>query len=81
MTGFVAQEVSSVLPQTVFTVESNEHRPQNITFYTGVSEMLKITPEGFYVKGKLVPADDKEAEAVYKAFKQFLVHFALTKEY
>jgi hypothetical protein len=53
----------------------------NITFHGGSSEILKITEDGFYVRGQKVPVDDKEAEAVYKAFKQFLVHHALTKEY
>jgi hypothetical protein len=51
----------------------------NITLVGGQTEMLKITEEGFYVRGKKVPADDKEAEAVYRAFKQFLVHHALTR--
>jgi hypothetical protein len=43
--------------------------------------MLKVTEDGFYVRGVKVEADEKEAAAVYRAFKQFLVHHALTKEY
>lgn len=35
-------------------------------------EMLRVTPNGFYVRGKRVEQDDKEAEAVYNAFKQWL---------
>jgi len=35
--------------------------------------MLRIDPDGFYVRGKKVAVDDKEAETVYNAFKQFLV--------
>ena len=38
----------------------------------GGDEMLKVTKDGFYVRGKKVPADDKEAETVYNAFKQWL---------
>ena len=38
----------------------------------GADEMIKITREGFYVRGVRVPADDKEAETVYNAFKQWL---------
>ena len=34
--------------------------------------MLAIKPDGFYVRGEKVPADAKEAEAVYHAFKQWL---------
>lgn len=39
----------------------------------GGDEMLKITKEGFYVRGVRVPVDDREAETVYNAFKQWLV--------
>ena len=35
-------------------------------------EMIKVTKDGFYVRGKKVPADDQEAETVYNAFKQWL---------
>lgn len=38
----------------------------------GGDEMIKVTRDGFYVRGKKVPADDKEAETVYTAFKQWL---------
>ena len=47
----------------------NNNNP-NTSF--GKDEMLKITPDGFYVRGVKVPQDDKEAEVVYNAFKQWL---------
>ena len=53
----------------------------NIVFHAGTAEMLKVTEDGFYVRGVKVEADEKEAASVYKAFKQFLVYHALTKEY
>ena len=53
----------------------------NIVFHAGTAEILKVTEDGFYVRGVKVEADEKEAAAVYKAFKQFLVYHALTKEY
>lgn len=43
-----------------------------ITFAAGGGEMLKITNDGFYVRGVKIPQDDKEAEQVYKAFREFL---------
>ena len=51
----------------------------NITFHAGQAEMLKVTEDGFYVRGVKVEADEKEASAVYKAFKAFLIHHALTR--
>jgi len=38
----------------------------------GGDEMIKVTKDGFYVRGKKIPQDDKEAETVYNAFKQWL---------
>ena len=40
--------------------------------------MIKITDEGFWVRGVQITQDDKEAETVYNAFKQFLMCFVLT---
>ena len=41
--------------------------------------MLKITSDGFYVRGIKVPADEQEAESVYRAFKEFLIWSALIR--
>lgn len=46
----------------------------------GGDEMIKVTPEGFYVRGQKVPQDDKEAETVYNAFKQWMAWAALTQQ-
>ena len=45
------------------------------------TEMLRITPAGFFVRGVAVPQDEKEADAVYNAFKEFLTWTAITKQY
>jgi hypothetical protein len=45
----------------------------------GGTEMLKIGPDGFWVRGIKVAADDKEALAVYNGFKQFLVWSELNR--
>jgi hypothetical protein len=50
-----------------------------ITFHTPHSEMLKITSDGFYVRGIKVPANEQEAESVYRAFKEFLIWSALIR--
>jgi hypothetical protein len=58
----------------------HEPKPNNITLFTGGSEMLKVADDGFYVRGVKVPADDKEAETVYNAFKEFLVWSRLHRD-
>ena len=44
----------------------------NITLNGGGEEMLRVAPDGFYVRGVRVETDDKEAKHVYEAFKQWL---------
>ena len=68
---FIAKPVISVSAQPA----------NNITFHAGQAEMLKFTEDGFYVRGVKIEADEKEAKEVFRAFKQFLVYHALTKEY
>ena len=55
-------------------VKFHEFQPANtITFNVGGNdEMLRVGPDGFWVRGVKVPVDDKEAETVYNAFKQWL---------
>ena len=57
-------------------VEYQFHTPEKPNaislMMAGQDEMLKITEHGFYVRGKKVPQDDREAETVYLAFKQWL---------
>lgn len=44
-------------------------------------EMLKITPDGFYVRGVKVPQDEREAESVYKTFHQWLTWATLNRDF
>lgn len=56
-----------------------QQRQNSLTLVAGGSEMLRVAQDGFYVRGVKVPADDKEAETVYNAFKQFLVWSELNR--
>ena len=47
--------------------------PNTITLRAGAEDMIRCSPEGFWVRGEKVEQDDKEAEHVYNAFKQWLV--------
>ena len=44
-------------------------------------EMLKITPDGFYIRGVKVPQDEREAETVYKTFHQWLTWATLNRTF
>ena len=52
--------------------------PNTITLRAGSEDMIRCSPEGFWVRGVKVEQDDKEAEHVYNAFKQWLVWAQLT---
>ena len=54
------------------TYEFRDPEPNSIQINAGPDEMIRITRDGFYIRGQKVPADDKEAETVYNAFKQWL---------
>lgn len=57
------------------TYKLHDPEPGAITLNTGGAnsdEMIRIDKDGFYVRGKKVAQDDKEAEVVYNAFKQWL---------
>jgi hypothetical protein len=56
-----------------------DQRQNSLTMIAGDSEMLRVSPDGFYVRGVRVPADDREAETVYNTFKQWLVWHQITR--
>ena len=66
------------IPDPIISFEVPDNN--NITLFTGGTEMLKVAEDGFYVRGTKVPVDDKEAATVYNAFKEFLVWSRLSRE-
>lgn len=60
---------------------TTDNTSPNVTFYTDTDEILKVTKDGFYVRGVKVEQDEKEAEAVYNSFRSWLVWASLTREY
>lgn len=70
------------LPDTVLSVSAppKDGSGSNITFHIKQTEMLKVAADGFYVRGKKLDIDDKEAKSVYLAFRQFLIWSALIRE-
>ena len=68
-------------PDNIYTIHDPGADPPSISLNTGAEEHLKITKTGFYVRGILVEQDDKEAEIVYNAFREWMVYSALTRNY
>lgn len=60
-------------------INSQEPAHDNISLTGGGEEMLRVEKDGFYVRGVRVEADAKEAETVYKAFKEWLTWASLSR--
>jgi len=65
----------------IYTIRDPSAEIGVITLTCDTDEMIKISKTGFYVRGIPVKQDDKEAETVYNAFKEFLTYHALTRSY
>ena len=59
----------------------HDPEPNGISLNSGGDEMIRCTKDGFWVRGVKVKQDDKEAEVVYNAFKQWLTWAQLNKDY
>jgi hypothetical protein len=64
-----------------YTIHQPDSKPA-IAFHAGVNdEMLRVSADGFYVRGVKVPMDDNEALEVYNAFRAWMTWAALNKRY
>lgn len=52
----------------------------NVCLNLGTEEMIRVTRDGFYIRGQRVPVDDNEAQTVYNAFKEFLTWAAINRQ-
>lgn len=64
--------------QEEYTLRSS-NQPNTITCLAGGEEMLRVGPDGFWVRGVKVAQDDNEAQIVYNAMKEFLTWSQLTR--
>jgi len=65
-------------PDPVLTVSGPE-QPNAVTFFSSGVEVLRCSDKGFWVRGKKVKVDDREALAVYNSFKEWLTWQQLTR--
>ena len=60
----------------------DDYQPSSISFNVDQDqEWIRITNEGFWVRGVKVPQNNKEAQTVYNAFKEWLAWANLTRRY
>lgn len=59
----------------------SDYQPNTITLMCGSDEMLKCSPDGFWVRGVKVEQDEREAQAVYEGFKAWMAWAQMTRDY
>ena len=64
-----------------YTLSNEDSKPKIILHAGSNDEMLKITADGFYVRGVKVPVDDNEALEVYNAYRAWMTWAALNNKY
>lgn len=55
--------------------------PNAITCMAGGEEMIKCSPDGFWVRGVKVKQDENEAQRVYEGFKAWMMWAQMTRDY
>lgn len=65
---------------TQHSVSFRDPEPNNITCLAGGEEMLRVGPDGFWVRGIKVEQGPGEAQAVYNAFKEWMTWQQLTRQ-
>jgi hypothetical protein len=68
---------------TVYVMSGYQFTPvaNTITCIAGGAEMLRVSPDGFWVRGQKVEQDDTEAQVVYNAFKAWMAWAQLNRDY
>jgi hypothetical protein len=64
--------ISSVAPTGSYQFRNNDSYLNSISFHGAGEEMLRCSPDGFYIRGKKIAQDDNEAQIVYNSFKEWL---------
>jgi hypothetical protein len=66
----------------MFILKNQQQVDNNtITCLAGGNEMLRVGPDGFWVRGVKVEQNEGEAQAVYNAFKQWMAWASLQGRY
>lgn len=64
-----------------FEIHDVNAKPNNLVMLVNETEWIKITEEGFWVRGVRVEQGQEEARIVYDAFREFLMWANLTRNY
>ena len=70
---FKIQSPNLVADKTgLYQICNTDEYQNSVAFHAGGAEMLRLSPDGFYVRGVKLDLDDKEAQTLYNSFKEWL---------
>jgi hypothetical protein len=56
----------------LYQIYDSKEYQNSVAFHAGGEEMLRLSPEAFYVRGVKLDMDDNESKIVYNSFKEWL---------
>lgn len=62
-----------------YQVQGTDEFQNSVSFHSAGTEVLRLSPDGFYVRGKKIDQDDNEAQIVYNSFKEWLTWSQLNR--
>ena len=77
---FKVQSPNLVADQAgLYQIYDSKEFQNSVSFHSAGEEVLRLSPDGFYVRGKKIEQDDNEAEQVYNSFKEWLTWQQLSR--
>ena len=58
----------------------NSYHRDSVVLEAGGTDMLRVAPDGFYVRGVKLEQNEQEAQQVYESFKAWLAWAQLNKQ-
>lgn len=65
--------------QGFYQAQGTDEFQNSVSFHGAGKEMLRLSPDGFYVRGVRLEQDDNEAQIVYNSFKEWLTWAQLNR--
>jgi len=78
ISSWIANDI--VKSQTAVSIKNVYKKEVNdFVFMAGDSEMIRVSKDGFSIRGQRVEQDAEEAESVYRSFREWLVWAQLNR--
>ena len=63
-----------------YNLQIKDNQPNQVVFTVNNTEYIRVSEDGFWVRGEKVKQDMREAEQVYEAFRYWLSYGLLSQD-